>query len=192
MKRSLRLAALVAIGGVAAFSIWRLCWLPYACNRVKAVAALQLHRITSAATTVEGTRRLRAASEQVERCLRRTPHDVDLNMEAAACDRLLGLNSEAEAHYAAALQVDRRPEIYLEMGSVQYESGHRAAAIYSFGRALSFATFFVNYDPTVPWSGERTLDLVPPELIPEIQAEAMRQTTELARRPRRFRGRGAP
>jgi tetratricopeptide (TPR) repeat protein len=180
LMRAWQAAALAVIAVAAAAGLYVLCWQPYACNRMKGAVEPQLVRIANLPQNIELTVRARGYAEQIDHCLADQPHDVELLMERAVCDLIAGNQAAAIPRYQQALRIDRRPEIYLDLGLAQYALGRRAEAVGSLGRAYAFATFFVNYDLSRPWSGERLLDQTPPELEKEIEAEAARVKAALA------------
>ena len=124
--------------------------------------------------------RMRETSAAIDCCIEHLPNDVDLRMEAAACALILGNTDRAIEQYRAALRSDRRPEIYLELGTALYNNGRRQEAVVAFARIYSFATFIINYDNNLPWSGgEGVLDQIPQELHQDVLRESARQKSLL-------------
>ena len=182
MKIVLRTIALVAIAALSLFALQRWCVEPFACNRVKGRVEPEIVAIAALPDNIELTIRARAMGEQIRRCLDHAPHDVDLHMEAAAVDQILHRPNDAITEYAEALQYDRRPELYLNLGLMQYQMGDKQGATQTLAHSLAFATYFINYDPKVTWSGERTMDHVPPDIARAVEWEAARVKTRLLAR----------
>lgn len=159
-----------------------LCAEPYRCNRVEREAEFLLGPIDSAPASMVNAIRIRRVAEVVGLCLERQPHDVNLLLEHAVCDMLLGRTKEAVWHYEEALRFDRRPEIYLGLGLAQFRSGSRGEAVNNLGKAAAFAPYLVNYDSSLPWNGERMVDQVPGELAEPVMKAAERFTRRLLSR----------
>ena len=66
--------------------------------------------------------------ERLAPCLPRCT-DVNRLMVAAANERILNHPEEAIAYYQQAMQYDRRPELYLNLGEAQAEAGRNQEAI---------------------------------------------------------------
>ncbi len=181
MKLRAVLAMVILVVCMGAFH--RFVVLPYRCSHLKRnVEAIIQRFVVTEQPSLRLVEILRVARVEVHRCMRHMPHDLDLRMEAAACDLFLGRRPEAIEQYQAALRIDRRPEIYLNLGNTLFEAGRRREAIDAFGALLSFTTFMINYDTSLPWSSERVLDLVPADIRKEVIAEADRRRA--AARPR--------
>ncbi|MEO8033369.1 MAG: hypothetical protein ABI837_02980 [Acidobacteriota bacterium] len=182
MIAAIRVTGILIVVVLTGLALRRYCVQPYRCNAVKGRVEPQIERIVGLPATIDGTVRIRSFSAELGRCLQHDPHDVGLLVDRAECDVLLGRREEAVARYEEALRYNRRPEIYLSLGLIQYQLGQREAAMRAFGRAHAFAPFLVNYDHTLPWSGERVVDVAPPELGAAIEKESKRLRQELASR----------
>jgi tetratricopeptide (TPR) repeat protein len=178
----MRTTALVIIAAAALFALQRWCVEPFACNRVKGRVEPEIVAIAALPDNIELTIRARAMGDQIRKCLEHAPHDVDLHMEAAAVDQILHRPGDAITQYTEALQYDRRPELYLNLGLMQYEMGDKQGATQTLGRSLAFATYFINYDPKALWSGERTMDHIPPDIAQAVEGEAARVRQKLLHR----------
>jgi tetratricopeptide (TPR) repeat protein len=182
MKSKAVLALIVVVACAAALHAFVL--MPWKCSHVKReVEALIEQLLELERPPLPVVARFRTLCQGIHHCIRQMPYDLDFRLEAAACAVLVGRTEEAIEQYRAALRIDRRPEIYLNLGNALYKAGRRQEAVAAFARLLSFATFIVNYDSSVPWSGERVLDLVPVDLQKDVEKEADRLRT-LARHRR--------
>lgn len=181
-----RLRATMALVPFAAACVvlWAFVIVPWRCGHLKRESEAVIERVANSEHPAVGAvAEIRNISARLHRCIEYMPGDLDLRMEAAACALMLGRTNDAIAQYRAALKIDRRPEIYLNLGAALYVIGRREEAISAFARVYSFASFMVNYDSRLPWSGERVIDLVPAELQESVIAEARRQRVLLGRRP---------
>ena len=156
--------------------------MPWQCSHTKRITeSLIAQYEQTAQPSLRMTATLRNLSERIEHCLRWLPHDVELRMDAAACDLYFGDRRGAIEHYQAALQIDRRPEIYLNLGDALYQTGDRLDAVRAYARLYAFASFIVNYDSRLPWSGDNVIDLIPTDLQHEVQAEGQKERERLGR-----------
>jgi tetratricopeptide (TPR) repeat protein len=168
---------------IAIVALWVFVFVPWQCSHVKRQSEyviLSLERMGNPSYT--GIARARQISARVQRCLVYMPDDLDLRFEAAASSLVLGSTDAAIEQYREALKIDRRPEIYLNLGTALYNSGRRQEAAVAFARVYAFAGFMVNYDPDLPWSGDKVLDLVPAELREQVIRLAERDRALLGRR----------
>jgi tetratricopeptide (TPR) repeat protein len=173
------LPLLAAAGALYAFVV-----VPWRCEHQKLESEIFIERFdVIQQPSPNRVVQLRKISAGIDRCLEHIPNDVSLRMDAAACALMLGNTDEAIEHYRAALKLDQRPEIYLNLGTALYNSGRRQEAVVAFARLYAFATFMVNYDSSLPWSGERVVDLVPPDLQQDVLKESERQKSRLRGRP---------
>jgi tetratricopeptide (TPR) repeat protein len=85
----------------------------------------------------------RANLTVIELCLKAVPDDVALYMLAAANDRLIGRSDEAASMYRKALQYDRRPELYYNLGIVELELNQRHEAIGDLLAAVCFSRTYL-------------------------------------------------
>lgn len=110
--------------------------------------------------------RIRARSEltDVEALIERFGWSADLHMIAAVNYRTLGQLSAAARHYEAALAVDYRPEILMNLAIVHFESGRNENAVSLFAEA-------VEYDPSY-------LSIVPPSLVKTVN-DAARERSKM-------------
>lgn len=126
------------IGG--ALITWRVAWQPWQCNvmkkaidaRTSLVYEIADNRFRTSATAHENLAAL-------EPCLAATPADVGTYMLVAANDRLLGRFDEAAAMYRRALQYDRRPELYYNLGLTELELRQRGPAVADLIIAVRFS-----------------------------------------------------
>lgn len=122
----LRLPAVIAvwIGAAAAFRTF--CLKPYQCNIVdKSIESRTLPVLEGGAIPYSVSAIAHANLEKLEPCMK-SCEAVNRYMIAAANHRMLNQPAAAAALYQQALRCDRRPEIYLNLGETQVESGEIA------------------------------------------------------------------
>ena len=181
----MRISSILAVTPfpVAIVAVWAFVIVPWQCSHVKRQSEdviLSFERMANPSPAAIA--KSRDISVRVRRCILCMPNDLDLRFEAAASSLVLGANDAAVDQYREALKIDRRPEIYLNLGTALYNSGRRQEATVAFARLYAFTSFMVNYDPDVPWSGERVLDLVPSELREQVIRLAERDRALLGHR----------
>jgi tetratricopeptide (TPR) repeat protein len=146
MTRALQLVALILIGAATIVLIHYTVWLPLACeaNVTRAFDALD-----SVADRNDIAKR--AASQHAEsvlrgcECLER--QDVKLAYARGTILRYRGEPARAIDAYRLALSIDRRPEIYLDLGYAQLDAMDQPGAIQSFATAGAFAPAMLDRIP---------------------------------------------
>jgi O-antigen ligase/predicted negative regulator of RcsB-dependent stress response len=139
---SLALVVVVLIG--AAFLIGRSALQPWQCNLTeKQIQARTSLTYDSVADPVQASRNAHENLAALEPCMDAAPNDVALYMLAAANQRLLGRDADAAAMYRRALQYDRRPELYYNLGVVELQLHQRDAAIADLLTAVSFSRAYL-------------------------------------------------
>jgi len=139
LVKDLRLAlSIVVVVAAGLLLMYRYCWLPLQCSSKQ----LDIERLTLQAFDQKDSPRSKTMARRnlvaLERCLEVCPTDTNVLMLIAANDQLLGLYSDARDMYAAALRVDRRPEIYLQLGLVELRLHELAAAREHVRTAVAF------------------------------------------------------
>ena len=81
----------------------------------------------------------RKNAERVEPCIPQAPFMIDLYMIAALDRRVLGQYDQAARLYQRALEYDRRPELYLQLGLTDLQMNRRPEARKALERAILFA-----------------------------------------------------
>lgn len=135
--RSIRIAASIAVVTAAVALVERCSYLPCRCNREEAYVRLRTEKIIDT-PSVEAARMEQDNVDVLSRCIAQNPTDTTASMLLAANLRLLGRKQEAATVYAKALLYERRPEIYLGLGILQFELGQRDAALENLVRARMF------------------------------------------------------
>lgn len=134
----LRHIASGVIVAIAVYAVIRTCVVPLRCS----VSQQRLENFISSEFDSPSTTRIAAVSRGslslIDDCLCGGPDNAAILMLKAALLRMLQRPSDAERAYVESLRFDRRPEIYLELGVTQLESGNRNAAIASLTRAAAF------------------------------------------------------
>jgi tetratricopeptide (TPR) repeat protein len=139
--RLLRVAAAVIVLAATGWGIYRLAWIPYRCEAKK----VRLQNATDAAQKevddYRATLLARSNLQEIAHCREHLPHDLQFIRLAAANQRRIGLREDAIATLRQALQTDRRPELYWEIGLILIELGRIDEALRWLGAAVTFAPF---------------------------------------------------
>lgn len=129
MKTALRIAASLVTIAAAVVAIARLCWEPWLCNREEARMAARMEKMLQFPDALAVRVDARPALETIEHCIRVDPTVVSRYMMKATLLRILQRPSEAADAYRAALRVDRRPELWYNLGETQLADHQIDAAI---------------------------------------------------------------
>ena len=92
------------------------------------------------------------ARENIDRlrhCENHYPLDVNVYMLEGANFQIMQQLDRAAAAYEKALRIDRRPEIYFNLGIVQLEMKHREKARTNFISAVTFAPRMIEEIPDI-------------------------------------------
>ena len=135
---ALRTAASFLIAALTAFFMHAYVYQPYRCNRIAKVTKAMALAALDTSDPLRAARLARTAGAQAVECLEHEPAMIDLYMVAALSRRILSEREEAIAFYSQALQYDRRPEIYLQIGLTNLEMGRQAEAREPLRRAIAF------------------------------------------------------
>jgi tetratricopeptide (TPR) repeat protein len=170
MMRWLRWAAVSLVAAGALWSLDRFCVRAWKCNAI----VTQVERTTEAmyahADSFVVKARARANIDLLQPCLegcgaaRRTQALVAM----AANYRILNDREHALAAYRESLKIDWRPEIYLNLAEVEYESGRREAAIRHYAMVMAVAPFMIDYVPGAPVF--ETANHIPTDILPAVLA----------------------
>ncbi len=155
----LRFVAVAIVLLLGARAIEREAWIPYRLNLIKKQVEASTTAVFPVADRMAVALVARHNLEQLAPYRRACATDVDLWMETAASDRLLGRADDAIAAYQTALTIERRPEIFFNLGITQLGSGHRPEAIDNLARALRF-------NPQAGYIGDAVLSA---EIVRRIQ-----------------------
>lgn len=147
----LRGGGVLLVFGLALWAIDRLCVLPWRCNnvirQVNNATVAMFERSDSLVVKV----RTRSNITRLVQCLDcPSSARVDVLMGLAAAYRILNEPRSAIDAYRAALRLDCRPELYLNVATVEYEVGDRKAAIRHFAMSMALASFLIDYAPGAP------------------------------------------
>lgn len=132
MKILLRAVALLLLAAGTGYAIQRWVLQPLHCSHAASVGAATLEQIDPT------DYRIRSVAGQIhaalEGCACVSPPDVAIPMTRAAALEANGDRAAAIAGYERALLIDRRPEIYFQLGLLHHDS----AAVENFVRACAF------------------------------------------------------
>jgi tetratricopeptide (TPR) repeat protein len=133
IARGLGLVMLVAATG---YSLQRVAFLPLRCVHAASLDAAALNA-TERNDDMTQRMALRVRAD-LEGCQSVSLADVRVPFTLGTASAAAGDARAAIAQYQRALEIDRRPEIYLALGLAQLEALDRSAAIESFVRACTF------------------------------------------------------
>lgn len=131
-------AAILVIGIAAGFAIDRWCIQPYSMNIVKKTVERRTLPAFDQAGSASAAIVARTNLEMIARAGGDCSRDIDVCMEVAANERILGHDDRAIAAYQAALKLDRRPEIFYDLAITQLTTGDREHAIENLALAIRF------------------------------------------------------
>jgi len=129
----------------AAFLINRIALQPWQCNLTeKEIQTRTSLTYDNVADPMQTSRNAHENLAALEPCLDAAPHNIALYMLAAANQRLIGREADAATMYRRALQYDRRPELYYNLGVVELQLHQRDAAIADLLTAVSFSRAYLH------------------------------------------------
>jgi tetratricopeptide (TPR) repeat protein len=147
--RALKIIAIAAVALAAAKAIAVMCWAPYRCDIVKYDAQRMLFSIYDMPRTFRIITLTRSRIPPLQECLQVSPTDADMYMTVAALHRIMGRFDDAMEMYRSALRFEQRPELYLNLGLMQLESGDREQAMPNLTKACLFNVDFINEIPNL-------------------------------------------
>ncbi len=132
-----RFALLLVVTAATAYALDLWVLVPLRCSHAASVGAAEIDEAGDAAgyTTQRVVRRVGA---NLQGCDCVTPPDARIFFVRGAAAQGGGDLQTAIADYRRALEIDRRPEIYLHLGFAQLDASDRAAAIENLVRACAF------------------------------------------------------
>jgi tetratricopeptide (TPR) repeat protein len=133
----------------ASVAVYHSSYLPYRCNQFKPRTESSMLVIQNIQDPVRRAMMARKNLQLVTDWLRRCPNDLDLYMIAGGTLRQLGRSDEAVPMYERALLLDRRPEIYLNLGQAQAEAGVTDQAVANLARAVMFDPSMITEVPAM-------------------------------------------
>lgn len=122
MKTVARIVLALVVIGAAIWLLTGYLLVRYTCNLLRKPAIAATVRVATRPLAVAAPQ-ARATIEQMLPCMKLSPADVDYFLITAANYRILGRDERAMALYERALQFDKRPEIYFELGRTQLQLG---------------------------------------------------------------------
>jgi tetratricopeptide (TPR) repeat protein len=151
MTRVLKMTALLALGAATIASLRWAVYLPLACEgkATRAIEELDAREVGSDASRRAAARAAESHLQSCE-CLQGT--DFKIAYAHGIAYRYRGDTQEAIRAFRRALDIDRRPEIYIALGLAQLDAIDRPAAIESFVAAGTFAPTRLN---DIPYSDIR-------------------------------------
>ena len=137
MKR-FRLAVMAVIGSMALIGLYRCSYHPLQCSREAFRAERDLLFAINRDQMFGPAITARRSIERLMPCATR-PLDANRSALIALGYRLLQQHEDSIDWYERALAIDRRPELYLGLGTEQLRAGNREAGIQNLVRACTFA-----------------------------------------------------
>jgi tetratricopeptide (TPR) repeat protein len=134
---------------IAAGAVWGAahCYQRYSCNLREAAAQETLMKLFAIPDQVTSRIAARTTIEETTRCLQHAPASIGHYMLRAAALRMLGRYPEAAMDYRRALRIDRRAELYFNLGLTELDAGRTEQA----ADALTTAVFlFYPYVDEIP------------------------------------------
>jgi tetratricopeptide (TPR) repeat protein len=123
-------AALVIAVTATLFVHW--VWQRQLCNLEQAEIRSRIEQLTLNPESISSRIAARDLVARVTNCIAIEPVNVGLYMLRAALFRLLERPDDAVADYKRALRIDRRAELYLNIGDTELASGHLREALDAF------------------------------------------------------------
>lgn len=139
MRRVLKSLVIVAAALSCGFAFWRWVVLPYRCNASVTEIAARTDLAAKAESDYERVVLARRNLEQLGPLASSCPAEVRIPMLEGANFELLGQLDDALRSYGEALAIDRRPEIYSAVASVQIQSGRVEEGIATYVTAARYA-----------------------------------------------------
>ena len=146
MAKGVRIALSLVVTAAALAAIWSWSIAPIRCIATLALIKPLTIRAVEAGSDA-AMPQARVNLERLDPCMRSCDNNIDNYMLAAANERILGHLPEAEKLYEGALQWDRRPEIYFNLGLLQLDLQKTDAALANLERASIFNAEYVDAIP---------------------------------------------
>jgi len=166
----LRFAGAAVVVAIAAWTLDVVCVREWRCS----ATVSQIERATSAMFAFSDALAVKASTranlERLEPCLHAcdASRRVEALMVLAAGYRILNDRPHAARAYREALNLDCRPEIYLNLAEVEYELGQRPMATRHFAMVMAMAPFLIDYEPGA--KGIMTAEHIPTDILPTVLA----------------------
>src|SRR5512132_1561082 len=139
IERLAKILLPVVLAACSVAAVWYLVVVPWRCDLVCARTENRTRTAFSNRVSDQNAHILaRTSIDEIKPCLESDPTNVALYMIEAANFRILNRPEDAIAVYSRALQYDRRPELFLNLGLVQLETGRREEAIRNLELAVRF------------------------------------------------------
>jgi tetratricopeptide (TPR) repeat protein len=158
--KAARILAAGVIGAVSLFALRSCVVIPAQCmTRVKTVED-QTRLALEASGNFQAVVLARQNIDVLRRCENHYPLDVNVYMLEGANFQIMQQLDRASAAYEKALRIDRRPEIYFNLGVVQLELKDREKARANFISAVTFAPTMLEEIPDITIREEVKAEIV--------------------------------
>ncbi|HEY0788859.1 MAG TPA: hypothetical protein VGE86_09465 [Thermoanaerobaculia bacterium] len=135
MFRLLRIIAGFAIGAAGVYFLFAV---PYTQNLAEKRVSLRTARGFQS-TTIVAVQSAKENLEELRRYRNSVTRDAEYYALIAANYRLLNAAVPAIEAYVKAVEIEERPELYLYLGTIEWQVGRREAAIAHLARAVRFS-----------------------------------------------------
>jgi tetratricopeptide (TPR) repeat protein len=125
----LKVALSAGIAAAAFVAIRHIAYIPVRCNDVAMNVGGEMTSMQTWTDQVRVTVATRENLARLEPCRHKVPWNVNLHMLVAANYAARDMHENAVSEYREALRYDRRPEIYMILGSELMKAGHVDEAI---------------------------------------------------------------
>lgn len=132
-----RIAGLLLLVAATAYALHRWTIVPWRCSLAASRASAALQDVDAANDYVK-LRVARSVIASLAGCERVSPPNVQIDYTRAEALALLGDHRAAIAGYQRALTIDRRPEIYFDLGMSHLQLLDRQAAVDDLAHAVAF------------------------------------------------------
>ncbi len=136
--KPLRFGLSIAVAAATIAALWSYCWIPWQCNQAKKIAESAILSATRRGNPQDMAYLVQRQLPSLERWIALQPNDLDLLVEKAATLRLVKRYAEAAIAYRDAIDLEPRPELYENLGTVFMKLDRRQEAIDAYEHASRF------------------------------------------------------
>lgn len=149
MNSAAKKLGILGITAATLFALYEQCVVPSRCNIEEKRLQVRTSELISLqqSGTLYLSERAASLAARARRHLQACPSNLNLYLIAAANETVAGRNEAALDLYQRALEIDRRPEIYFNIGLTMLDLGLQHDAVRILGRAGMFAPQFITEIP---------------------------------------------
>ena len=127
--KALRFTTLILLGTAATWMLWRWCWIPLEVNRQKKSAEAAITAALNTGRSSEMAFLVQRGLPNLEKWIVLMPNDVDLLAEKAGMLRLVKRREDAVDTYRKVIEIEKRPEFYLNLARVLVDLNREQEAV---------------------------------------------------------------